>query len=160
MTQNAAPWLTEIQTLQQQLAVAYQEREQAYASATNWQRLYETEAQQRRSETVLAQQVIEQLTQEVHRLQGISAGESGAEQLAVIEAEVAQLQTVPALQAKLVEVMATRDRLLQALKDEQVNHAQTRKGLTTALGDAIDQLSRTVPTTEPNQHANQQQKMQ
>ncbi|MBJ7298173.1 MAG: hypothetical protein JHC73_18155, partial [Dolichospermum sp.] len=35
-----------------------------------------------------------------------------------------------------------RDYLLQALKLEQENHAQIRKGLTTALGDAIDSLAR------------------
>jgi hypothetical protein len=34
------------------------------------------------------------------------------------------------------------DRLRQALKTEQENHAQTGKSLTTALGDAIDSLAR------------------
>ena len=38
--------------------------------------------------------------------------------------------------------MKERDRLLQALKTEQENHAQTRNSLTTALGDAIDGLTR------------------
>jgi len=49
MSQNVTQWLAEIQALKQQLADAQQEREQAYTSAANWQRLYETEAQQRRS---------------------------------------------------------------------------------------------------------------
>jgi hypothetical protein len=35
-----------------------------------------------------------------------------------------------------------RDQLTQALQTEQMNHAQTRQGLTTALGDAIDMLSK------------------
>jgi hypothetical protein len=46
------------------------------------------------------------------------------------------------LQTQLLEVIQERDYLLQALKLEQENHAQTRKGLTTALGDAIDSLAR------------------
>ncbi len=46
------------------------------------------------------------------------------------------------LQAKLITAIKERDRLFQALKTEQENHAQTRNSLTTALGDAIDSLTR------------------
>jgi len=46
------------------------------------------------------------------------------------------------LKERLVAVLAERDRLAQALEAEQANHAQTRKSLTTALGDAIDMLSK------------------
>ena len=64
MTYDVSQWLAEIKTLKQQLAEATQEREQAHASAANWRQLYETEAQQRRSEFNLAQQTIEQLKQQ------------------------------------------------------------------------------------------------
>ena len=46
------------------------------------------------------------------------------------------------MQTQLLEVIQERDCLLQALKLEQENHTQTRKSLTTALGDAIDSLAR------------------
>jgi len=142
MSQNVTQWLAEIQALKQQLADAQQEREQAYTSAANWQRLYETEAQQRRSEVTLARQKIEALSQEIQQLKGTlqadaEAGTIGAER----QAELESLSPTE-LKERLVAVLAERDRLAQALEAEQANHAQTRKSLTTALGDAIDMLSK------------------
>lgn len=143
MSQDVSQWLAEIKTLRQQLAEAQQDREQAYASAANWQRLYETEAQQRRADTALAKKTIEDLKQQIQQMQGsFLAGETGPDALAIIQSEVAQLKTSQELQEKLVQVLVERDRLMEALKTEQANHAQTRKGLTTALGDAIDMLSK------------------
>ena len=54
--QDIKQWLAEIKALQQKLAQANQERDEAYASAANWRSLYETEAKQRRTEAVLARQ--------------------------------------------------------------------------------------------------------
>ncbi|XGV95821.1 MAG: hypothetical protein ACAF41_24150 [Leptolyngbya sp. BL-A-14] len=143
MTNDVSQWLTEIKTLRQQLADAQQEREQAYTSAANWQRLYETEAQQRRQEAARTRQTIADLKQELQQLKGTSPLEGGILSDAVtIRTEVEKLQTVAALQQKLLEALTERDRLAQALKLEQANHAQTRQGLTTALGDAIDMLSK------------------
>jgi hypothetical protein len=143
MSQDVSQWLAEIKMLRQQLTEAQQEREQAYASAANWQRLYETEAQQRRADTALAKQTIESLKQQIQQIKSIPvAGETPSDTLAMIQAEVAQLETPQALQEKLIQVLAERDRLLEALKTEQASHARTRKGLTTALGDAIDMLSK------------------
>lgn len=149
MTNDVTQWLTEIKALKQQLADVQQEREQAYASAANWQRLYETEAQQRRSEAQLARQTIEELKQEVQQLRNRSRGADGeAANLAGIQAEVEQLQTVTALREKLIVALAEHDRLLEALKTEQANHDQTRRSLTTALGDAIDLLTKEQSATE------------
>ncbi|MBW4578789.1 MAG: hypothetical protein KME42_04340 [Tildeniella nuda ZEHNDER 1965/U140] len=143
MTHDVSQWLTEIKTLRQQLADAQQEREQAYASAANWQRLYETEAQQRRSEAALTRQTIAELKQDIQQLKGSVPTEGNAPiDVAIIRAEVEKLQTIAELQETLIAAFAERDRLAQALKAEQTNHAQTRKGLTTALGDAIDMLSK------------------
>lgn len=150
MSQDVAQWLAEIKSLRQQLAEAQREREQAYASAANWQRLYETEAQQRRTETILARQTIEELQTAVQQLRGrLSSEVPEAQTLAAIEQEVAHLQTAEELKAYLVTVMADRDRLVRALDAEQSSHAQTRKSLTTALGDAIDLLSREPSAAEP-----------
>lgn len=143
MANDVTQWLAEIKALKQQLADVQQEREQAYASATNWQRLYETEAQQRRTEAHLARQTIEALRQEVQQLQNRFRGAEGeATNLAEIQVEVEQFQTVAVLREKLITALAEHDRLLEALKVEQANHAQTRKSLTTALGDAIDLLTK------------------
>ncbi len=143
MTHDVSQWLTEIKTLRQQLADAQQDCERSYASAANWQRLYETEAQQRRTETNQANQAIAALRQEIQQLKGTLPLDSGTttEPMA-LRTEVEKLQTVAVLQEKLIEVLADRDCLMQALNAEQTSHAQTRKGLTTALGDAIDMLSK------------------
>lgn len=143
MTQNVTQWLDEIKTLKQQLAEAQREREEAYTSAINWQRLYETEAQQRRMEAAIAKQTIETLQQEIQNLKGYTFAEpSATTDLARIQATVDRLQTPAELKSYLVQALAECDRLTQALQTEQTNHAQTRKSLTTALGDAIDALSK------------------
>lgn len=143
MTHDVSQWLTEIKTLRQQLVEAQQEREQAYTSAANWQRLYETEAQQRRQEAAQTRHTIADLKQEIQQVKGASPLKgNGSADAATIRAEVETLTTVADLQQTLIEALTERDRLAQALKLEQANHAQTRKGLTTALGDAIDMLSK------------------
>ncbi|XHX77552.1 MAG: hypothetical protein RBJ76_24450 [Stenomitos frigidus ULC029] len=143
MTYDVSQWLTEIKTLRQQLATAQQDREQAYSSAANWQRLYETEAQQRRTEANLASQTIAQLKQEIQQLKGnASVATAQPADATTIRVEVEKLQTIAELQDRLIESLVVRDQLTQALQTEQTNHAQTRQGLTTALGDAIDMLSK------------------
>lgn len=143
MTHDVTQWLAEIKDLKQKLAEAQYEREQAYTSAANWRRLYETEAQQRRTEASLVRQTIDALKSEIQQLKGNPlSGHQGPIDAAAVHAEVESLQTVADLKQKLLDVLAERDRLAQALKTEQANHTQTRKSLTTALGDAIDQLSK------------------
>lgn len=141
MSNDVTQWLAEIKRLQQQLAQTQQERDGAYESATNWRKLYETEAQQRRSETGLYQQKIEALMVQIQQLRGLPAvgGElANAEMLR----EVDQLTNDADLKQRLREALQQRDQLAQALKEEQANHAQTRKSLTTALGDTVDLLAK------------------
>lgn len=144
MSQDLSQWLAEIQTLRQTLAQAQEEREAAYASAANWRQRYEAEAQQRRTEANLSRQKLERLMAQLQELQG-SPTQSAAPPGALADhyqAEVEQVQSLPELKGRLVEALLDCDRLQQALKTEQENHAQTRRNLTTALGDAIDRLSR------------------
>ncbi|MEO1385773.1 MAG: hypothetical protein AAFV85_00195 [Cyanobacteria bacterium J06634_6] len=63
MSENVAQWLAEIQSLQRQVKTLQQEREQAYASADNWRKLYEGEAQQRQREVTQSAQKVEELQQ-------------------------------------------------------------------------------------------------
>ncbi|HEY9643665.1 MAG TPA: hypothetical protein V6C57_24460 [Coleofasciculaceae cyanobacterium] len=135
-----ARWLAEIKALQQKVAEAAQERDQAYASAANWRKLYETEAKQRRLEANLARQALDALKAELQELQQ-PLQINLADRSTAVQAEIAQVANVEELQARLMQALLEGDRLSQCLRDEQAAHADTRRSLTTALGDAIDQLN-------------------
>ncbi|ARV58688.1 hypothetical protein BZZ01_08575 [Nostocales cyanobacterium HT-58-2] len=136
-------WLAEIKALKQQVAELQAERDAGWQSAEKWRKLYNTEAEQRRSDAQMAQQTITSLKAQIQQIQGIEEARlEDPTATAAIQQQVEQLKSVEELQAKLIEVIKERDRLLQALKTEQDNHAQTRRSLTTALGDAIDGLTR------------------
>ncbi len=144
MSNDVTQWLAQIKALKQQLAETISDRDTAYESADNWRQLYNTEAQQRRTEARLAQQQVETLKAELRQLQGENSRPKADDPKAAsaIEQELAKMQTVEELRTKLKDIMGERDRLLDALKTEQTNHAQTRKSLTTVIGDTIDQLSK------------------
>ncbi|BAU08720.1 hypothetical protein NIES592_20090 [Fischerella major NIES-592] len=136
-------WLNEIQALKQQVAHLQKERDAAWESAEKWRKLYNTEAEQRRTDAQLSKQAIASLQVQIQRLQGIEVAQlNDGAATAAIQQEIAQIQSIEELKAKLVATIKERDRLQQALKNEQDEHAQTRKSLTTALGDAIDSLTR------------------
>jgi hypothetical protein len=136
-------WLTEIQTLKQQLIEQQQERDAAWESAEKWRKLYNTEAEQRRTDADFFRQTIASLKTEIQQLKGIDGQTLPDAKTSVgVQQELSQIRSVEDLKAKLVDVIKERDRLRQALKTEQENHAQSRKSLTTALGDAIDSLAR------------------
>lgn len=144
MNNDLTQWLAEIKSLKQQLADSIRDREAAYESAASWRQLYNTEAQQRRTETRLAREQIEVLNARILQLEGErSQPQSDDPETALaIEQAVTQLATLEELRGKLTEALIERDRLLHALKTEQANHAQTRKSLTAVIGDTIDQLAR------------------
>ncbi len=150
MSNDVTQWLAEIKALQQRLTELQQERDDAYTSAANWRRLYETEAQQRRTEATYAQQIKENLEEEKQRLQGfpeLDWDEPEAESM--VQREIESLVALEDLKQKLTEALLERMRLrsevlrlAQVLQAEQESHVQTRKSLTTALGDAVDQLTK------------------
>jgi len=150
MNNDVRQWLAEIKELKQQLADSIRDRDAANESAANWRRLYNTEAQQRRTEAQLAKQQIDALTVEVQQLQQEKAQfkAQDPDATSAIEQEVAKLQTLEQVKQKLIEVMVERDRLIDALKLEQANHAQTRNSLTAVIGDTIDQLTKQRGTTQ------------
>ncbi|MEH1871031.1 hypothetical protein [Nostoc sp.] len=135
-------WLTEIQTLKEQMAALQSDRNAGWESAQKWRQLYNTEAEQRRTDAQLSQQAIASLKADLHKLSCLEIETRAAETpVTAIQQEIEQLKSIEELQAKLIALIKERDRLLQALKTEQDNHAQTRNSLTTALGDAIDSLT-------------------
>ena len=132
-------WLTEIQSMKQQIAQLKAEQVANWESAEKWRKLYNTEAEQRRTDAQLFRQTVASLKAEIQQLQGIEDGTLPDSDTGIaIQQEVAQLSSLEELKTKLTDAMKERDRLLQALKTEQDKHSQTRQSLTTALGDAID----------------------
>jgi len=150
MAQDVRQWLDEIKRLQQQLTEVSRDRDEAGESAAQWRQLYNTEAEQRRNDAKLTQQSIASLQGQIEQLQSFSPIVPEGDDAGVARLQfVAQLQTVGELKAKLAEVLEERDRaieqvkqLTQALKQEQARHAETSKNLTTALGDAVDLLTK------------------
>lgn len=144
MSNEVTQWIAEIKQLKQQLADSISDRDSGYESAANWRQLYTNEAQQRRAEARLAQEQIESLKAQIQQLKGESSRlkADDPETASLIEQEMAGLQSVEELRTKLKEVLIECDRLSEALKIEQANHAQTRKSLTAVIGDTIDQLAK------------------
>lgn len=135
-------WLAEIQTLRQQLAQVQGTSDAGWESAEKWRQLYNTEAEQRRTDAQMFQIEKAEFKAEIQKLKGIEdATLPDTSTATAIQQEIAQLQSIEELQAKLIVVIKERDRLLIALKTEQDNHALSRNSLTTALGDAIDSLT-------------------
>ena len=138
MTQDIKHWLTEIRTLQRQLATTRQERDQAYKSAANWRKLYEAEAKQRRESVEQLELTVNTLRTELSTLQVQQDGTVSPEIIAMVaEPDLASLE---GLRTQLVKALQQCDRLQKELDAERTDHVETRKTLTTALGEAIDVL--------------------
>ncbi|MDB9375227.1 hypothetical protein [Nodularia sphaerocarpa] len=136
-------WLAEIQALKAQITEQQRDRDTAWESAQKWRKLYNTEAEQRRTDANLAQQAIASLKAEIQQIKGLESGVLvDGKATTAAQQEIKQIQSLEDLQGRLIAMIKERDRLLQALKTEQENHAETRNSLTTALGDAIDGLTR------------------
>ena len=143
MTEDVQQWLGEIKHLQQQLEAAHKERDQAFTSAANWRSLYETEAQQRRTETALSQRAVADLKAAAQKMYAISPlAEPPMEVPPAIQAQADSLKTLDQLRQKLTAVLIECDRLTQALNTERTNHEQTRIALTSALGDTVEMLTK------------------
>ncbi|GCL35717.1 MULTISPECIES: hypothetical protein [Sphaerospermopsis] len=149
MTQDLTQkWLSEIQSLKQQMAQLQQKRDEAWESSQKWRQLYNTESEQRRTDAKMYQQEIASLKAELWKLQGINTDTITETTTTAIESELTEDTSIEELKAKLIAVTQERDRLIQAFKTEQENHEQTRKNLTTALGDAIDSLTQLRAATK------------
>jgi chromosome segregation ATPase len=150
MAQDVRQWLDEIKRLQQQLTEVSRDRDEAGESAAQWRQLYNTEAEQRRNDAKLTQQSIANLEAQIEQSQNFSPNVSEGDEAGISrQQEVEELQTVGELKTKLAEVLQERDRafeqikqLTQALKQEAARHAETSKNLTSALGDAVDLLTK------------------
>lgn len=152
MVNEVSQWLAEIQSLQQQLQTLGQERDQAYASAANWRRLYESESEQRRNDSERSQIRIRALAQELATLKQPAQG-APSRDLAKTLAQVEQVESVDELRSQLADALTRCDRLANALQAEQDAHEETRQSLTTALGDTIDLLAKDQTTPSESSHS-------
>lgn len=122
--------------LMQQLETAWRERDQAQTSAKRWRRLYEVEAQQRQKDTEIADQTIQSLRAEIQHLCQFPT--NGGSPLSSSTGHSAGSSTsVHHLRHQIADLITERDQLLQALTQEQNNHAHTRENLISALSDAL-----------------------
>lgn len=133
-------WLSEIQTLQQQMLQLQKEHDQAWETCEKWRQLYNTESQQRRADAIMYQQQITALKAEFELFQHVSTYPQEGE-TTQIDPQINVFMSMEELKNQLVNITQERDRLVRALKLEQENHQKTRINLTTALGDAIDSLT-------------------
>ena len=142
MVNEVSQWLAEIQTLQQQLKVLGQERDQAYASAANLRRLYESESEQRRHDSERSQTRIRALANELEALRQVPVDDAVSRDLDQVLSRVNQLDSLDELRSQLATALTQCEQLTHALKIEQAAHQETRQSLTTALGDTIDLLAK------------------
>ncbi|WP_448574344.1 hypothetical protein [Trichothermofontia sp.] len=176
MNSETLQWLTEIQALQQQVMVLQAARDEMAATAQRWQKLYETEAQQRRSDAAAAQATIAQLRADLAAQSPLGEnGETGSNDqqaagamptwLTTLQAQGDRAQTLTeaqaAFQALWLACTNLQQRIIQLshnLAVEQAAHQQTRKTLTLALGDTIDLLTQerqkygpqSIPSSAPS----------
>jgi predicted nucleic acid-binding Zn-ribbon protein len=133
-------WLNEVKLLQQQVKDLNAELLVATQNADAWRSRYDTEGQQRRSESASAQSKIGKLMDQVAQLLANPelSTELGDDAIAV---QIKGLISMSDLQSKLFEVWTDRDKAIAALKAEQSAHEKTKKDLTMALADAMDVLT-------------------
>lgn len=129
MSQDLTQWIAEVRTLQRQLADTQKERDQAFNSAANWRRLYETEARQRREESAEFQAQIAAIQQRLSATPG-----------ATLERDLAAVNSLQGLQQRLDGLVQQCQDLTEQLEAERAAHAHTRQTLTAALGDTFDAL--------------------
>lgn len=137
MTSDSSPHSAD---LAHQLQTAHQARDQAQARARRWQRLYETEAEQRRQDAKTADQTIYDLRREIQQLCQVSppTPQPPSSRAGGAASPPATQTHIPAdLQNYIDSLVLERDQLKQSLTEEENNHAKTRENLINALGDAL-----------------------
>lgn len=136
MSQELTQWIAEVRTLQRQLTDTRKDRDQAYNSSANWQRLYETEARQRREKTEALQNQIRTLKGQLQQVEARGTAVSDA-----VRHNLASADSLGGVQGQLEALVTRCQELTDQLEAEKEAHAQTLKSLTAALGDAFDTLT-------------------
>jgi hypothetical protein len=128
MNDSQQPSLELIETLRK-------ERDRALEDAARWRQRYETEAQQRRTETEMADKTIRNLRTEVQQL--CQMGQVTVRPVVPSLPSAALGNDKQNLTTELARLAQSRDELAFALAQEQQQHAKTRENLISALGEAL-----------------------
>jgi hypothetical protein len=128
MNDSQQPSLELIETLRK-------ERDRALEDAARWRQRYETEAQQRRTETEMADKTIRNLRTEVQQL--CQMGQVTVRPVVPSLPSAALGNDKQNLTTELARLAQSRDELALALAQEQQQHAKTRENLISALGEAL-----------------------
>ncbi|NER37156.1 MAG: hypothetical protein F6J93_24845 [Oscillatoria sp. SIO1A7] len=149
MSQDVSYWLDEVKSLKNQLALARQDLDAAYASSSRWRELYNKEAEQRRLQVKQLQEKIEQLEARVQERQYIDRSPEREENVFGTLEELEKLGVTQELKIKLEKAIRESDRaheeirqLREALAAERAARAETRKNLTAALADTVELLKK------------------
>ena len=111
------------------------ERDRALEDAARWRQRYETEAQQRRTETEWADKTIRNLRAEVQQLS--QQGQPAVRPAMPLLPSRAVGNDPQSIATELTRLAQVRDELALALAQEQQQHAKTRENLISALGEAL-----------------------
>ncbi|HEY9827107.1 MAG TPA: hypothetical protein V6D19_16845 [Stenomitos sp.] len=126
------------ETMRLQFAQLQQERDQALEAVARWRRRYEVEAQQRRAEAEQAEQTIQGLRAELLQLCQLGPQlRSTPQPLSLPASSDLESEPLERLKLEVSKLQQERDRLSQALEQEQQQHAKTRENLIAALGEAL-----------------------
>ena len=127
--------MNDSQQTSSELETLRKERDRALGDAAKWRQRYETEAQQRRTETELADKTIRDLRTEVQQL--CQLGQTVVRPVASSLPPVAVGNDKQNVATELSRLALARDELALALAQEQQHHARTRENLISALGEAL-----------------------
>jgi DNA repair exonuclease SbcCD ATPase subunit len=145
MTEDIRTWLAEIENLKQQVAKLQQERDEALQSADRWCQLYNKEAQRYRTQVQHSQKDTSDSDRgdagELSSTTGEASGSPVPADIDHLPASELKNRLQQAYQ-KIHRLQEQTKQLQEALATEKQNHAQTRKNLTTALGDAVERLGK------------------
>jgi hypothetical protein len=109
------------------------DRDRALEDAAKWRRRYDVEAQQRRSESEVAEKTIRELRAEIFQLCQLGPAVRSAELIKEGESD----SITGRLKIALSGVQQERNQLAAALAQEQQQHTKTRENLITALGEVM-----------------------
>jgi hypothetical protein len=123
------------QTALELMETLRKERDRALEDAAKWRQRYETEAQQRRTETELADKTISNLRAEVQQL--CQMGQPVVRPTVPTFPSVSTGNDKQNVAAELARLAQARDELALALAQEQRQHTKTRENLISALGEAL-----------------------
>ena len=129
-------------TLAMEVQQALEARAQALESAEKWRKRYESEAQQRRTESQQAEETIQRLRTELAQMCQLGTQSPLPSRVQPTRAASdLSSSTLERLAAEVQQLRQEKNQLADLLAQEQSRHQQTKENLMTALSDALQRRS-------------------